>query len=614
MCGILGRVNRYDVVNQELFLKQLNTLNKRGPDTFGTEYCGRVALGHRRLSIIDLSEKGNQPMFNESGSLAVIFNGEIYNYKSVLDSLPGTHVLNSASDTEALLHGYEDFGKNLIKRIEGMFAFCIYDRSKEQLFLARDHFGKKPLYYYLDDNVFIFASEIKAIVADPYIRGQLDIDNKSLIKFLYYGYVPSTNSVYKQIHKLRPSHSMVFDINTWSLVEDIAYWTPQDVVMRTYSEEEIISTLDDLIEKAVKKRLISDVPLGIFLSGGVDSSLVAHYLAQYANNLTSYTVCYEEDRSIDESEYARFVAQKYGFKYNLVNFDPGQVQVLFKGIYDYLDEPLADSAIVPLYFISRESRKDLTVVLSGDGGDELFAGYPKYIAQKYISENTWADKIVPHLTKLPFSSSLKRLFAMYPYDFAIRQFVLGSGGFLPGETGELLASDVETTTLLEIFEDAMSYNSQYNHEDLINRGSYLDTRLQLPDWYLVKSDRATMANSQELRSPLLDKALAEYAFSVHGFEKIRGGTSKYLLKKLAGKYFPKNFVRRKKRGFGVPMDKWIRSELKDMFYDVCLEDTAFFNKDSVKKLLDSHVQGKSTNGFKLLRIFSINYILGKHNV
>lgn len=613
MCGIFGRVNRHEEINKDLFFTQLNTLTKRGPDTFGTESWGRVALGHRRLSIIDLSDNGNQPMFNESRNLAVVFNGEIYNYKTVLDKLTGTHMLTSVSDTEVLLHGYEEYGSRLVNVIEGMFAFCIYDSVKEQLFLARDHFGKKPLYYYLDENVFMFASEIKAIVADPYIKERIEVDNNSLVKFLYYGYIPSPNTVFKQIHKLQPSHSIIFDIATWRLIDDNVFWEPQNITIKDYSDENIVSTLDDLVDKAVTMRLVADVPVGIFLSGGIDSSIVAHYVSKHTSNLTSYTVCYEDNEDIDESEYARFVAERCGFKHNLIDFAAGSVLSTFREIYNYLDEPLADSAVVPLYFISKESRKDLTVVLGGDGGDELFAGYPKYAAQKFIDSNSWANKIAPYLSKVPLSSNYKRLLSAFNYNFAIRQFIFGSGGFLPEETGGLLSKEVVQQSLFQTFDDAVNYDSEYRHDDSVNRGSYLDCRLQLPDWYLVKSDRATMANSQEMRSPLLDKSLAEFAFSIHGDSKIKNGVSKYFLKKLAEKYYPKKFVYRKKRGFGVPMDKWIRSELKELFYDVCLEDTNFFNREYVNNLLELHIKEKENNSFKLLRIFSINYILGKHN-
>ena len=320
MCGIFGRVNRNTAIDEGLFLRQLNRVYSRGPDSSGTFFSGNIALGHRRLSIIDLSENGNQPMFNEDGSVAIIFNGEIYNYKQVISNLKKSHNFKSRSDTEALIHGYEELGTELTKHIEGLFAFCLYDTKNSHFFLARDHFGKKPLYYYLDEDTFMFGSELKTIIEDASIKKRLVLDKPSVEKFLYYGYIPSPHAIFKNIYKLEPASQLVFNIKSWSLEKSVRYWHPENISVVDREELDILSDVETFLDSAVEKRLMSDVPLGIFLSGGVDSSLVAHYLADKTSNLTSYTIAYPEYKDIDESEYASYVAKKCGFKYRLINF------------------------------------------------------------------------------------------------------------------------------------------------------------------------------------------------------------------------------------------------------------------------------------------------------
>lgn len=605
MCGIFGRVNRNAPIDKDLFLTQLNKIANRGPDAFGTFFDGNVGLGHRRLSIVDLSENGNQPMFNEDKSIAIIFNGEIYNYKQVLARLRDEHTLRSKSDTEALLHGYEEFGVDLTKYIEGLFAFCIYDRKNKQLFFARDHFGKKPLYYYYDDETFVFGSELKTILQDVAIKKKLTLDRSSIEKFLFYGYIPSPHSIFNQIHKLEPASYMVFDINLWLLHENIRFWHPEQIAVVDTDEDTVLADVESLLDKAVEKRLMSDVPLGIFLSGGVDSSLIAHYLANKTNNLTSYTISYPQYQDIDEARFAKVIAEKNGFRYNLIDFESEHVLENFTGIMDYLDEPLADAAIVPLYYMSKLSKKDMTVVLSGDGGDELFAGYSKYTAQNVIEQFKWLGFATGLLEKLiPDSSEMKKAVKLFTSDFEIRQFMFGSGSFYNDEAQRLLKTNLNARL---IFEDAYAHNKEFIQHDIINRSTYLDWKLQLPDWYLVKSDRAAMANSQETRSPLLDKELAEYVLSIPGNIKMKNGQSKYILKKLLAKYYPADFVNRKKRGFGVPLDKWIRSELKDLFVQYIPMENGVFDTTYSKQLLHEHMLGAKDNRFKLLRIFCFNY-------
>lgn len=613
MCGIYGRINKKSDINRDSFFSSLDTLKSRGPDNSGTYFDKNIGLGFRRLSIIDLSENGNQPMFDESGDVGIVFNGEIYNFKELKVDLKDDFKWKSQSDTEVLLNGYKKWGfDELLQRIEGMFAFAIYDKRKDKLFFARDHFGKKPFYYYFDEDSFIFASELKAIIKNPEIKKKCHVDKLSLSKYLFYGYVPSPNSVFDKIKKLEPSTSFVFDIKKWEISDKKIFWNLENIQIRDgLSEEAILDKTEDLLKKSVEKRLISDVPLGIFLSGGVDSSLVALYMSQISDDVNSFTVCYKDYPKADESDYAKRVVQKLGIKSNLCYFENSLVKENFIEILDYLDEPLADAAIIPLYFVSKFAKKNITVALGGDGGDEIFGGYSKYKAQDFIEKYSYL-KFISGLGKRLFKkdSPYFKLLSSFDESFYSRQFIFGSGGFLADEVSSLLKD--YSFSADEIFSEAKECDFLFKQKDNINRSLYLDCKIQLPDWYLVKGDRATMSNSLEMRNPLLDKNLAEFAFSLEGNWKIRNGEQKYLLKKLASKYVDRDIIYREKSGFGVPLGDWIKNELKDLFGEYLFIDNGFFDLDYVRKIYDEHLEGRADNEFKLLRILGFNYWYRKY--
>jgi len=545
-------------------------------------------------------------MFNEDESVATIFNGEIYNYQSVKEKLKTSHQWKSKSDTEVLIHGYEEFGQKIVEKIEGMFAFAIYDRKNNLLTLARDHFGKKPLYYYLDEEIFCFASELKAIIKNLEIKRKLKIDELSLVKYLFYGYVPSPNSIFDKIKKLEPATTFQFDLKNWKIINKYDFWKLEDIkINNNYSESEVLNRAEDLIKKSVEKRLMSDVPLGVFLSGGVDSSLITKYLSEYSPNVNSFTVCYKNSKEADESQYAKRVASKLGIKYNLSYFEDQLVRENFLEILDYLDEPMADAAIIPLYFVSKFAKDKITVVLSGDGGDELFGGYSKYKAQEFIETHRYLNFLAGIGKKIISKNSpYYKLLDSFGLEFWERQFIFGSGSFLPKEAEKLLKKPIN---LELVFAEAQKYEKIFAQKDTINKSLFLDCKIQLPDWYLVKGDRATMATSLEMRNPLLDKDLAEFAFSLSGKWKIRDGEQKYVLKKLASKYFDSDLIYRKKSGFGVPLDKWIRHELKDLFQEYLFQDNGFFDLEYVKLLHAEHISGEADHRFKLLRVFNFNY-------
>lgn len=549
-------------------------------------------------------------MLNEDKSVGLVFNGEIYNYLDVKKTLSKEHVWRGKSDTEVLLNGYEAYHYNLFDRIEGMFGMGVYDFRENKLVLARDHFGKKPVYYYHDDETFVFASEIKAFLKNPDIKKKLEIDELSLSKYMFYGYVPSPHSIFKQIKKLEPATYLVFDVSKWQVSEKKRYWKLEDVKIRQdLTEVSIMEKLDFLLDASVKKRLMSDVPLGMFLSGGIDSSLISYYLSKHARDLDTFTVTYREQPNINEAVFARKAAVRFDLRHNFCEFENGLVEDTFMEVINYLDEPMADAAIVPLYFLSKIARKDITVVLSGDGGDEIFGGYTKYRAQSLIERYKFLKRVSGYVEPFFSEDSPYLKFARgFDMPFEQRQFIFGSGSFFETEVSKLLSKDLN---MGHVFEDATRYWLEFIQNDPINASLYLDCKIQLPDWYLVKGDRATMANSQEMRNPMLDKALAEFMFSLPGEWKVRRGETKYLAKKLAAKYFDNEFVYRAKKGFAAPMDRWIRQELNEVFTEYLFKDLGYFNLDYVRTLYTDHMEGRFNNQFKLLRIMNFNYFMDR---
>lgn len=611
MCGILGYLTR-DAVDMAAFERALSLLAYRGPDARSCMTCAygetQVVLGHTRLAVIDPRPDGNQPM--ERGSSSIVYNGEVYNFRELSTELRRDNIsFRTRTDTEVLLVGYEKWGERLVDYLDGMFSFALLDKGRGTLFCARDHFGKKPFFYYFDDERFVFASELKAIVAFPEVRSNLDIDRHSVAKFLVYGYVPSPNTIFNKVRKLEPATSMTFDIDSWSLGNKRRFWKLEDVAVdRGIGEGEALRGVEDLLTRSVRKRLVADVPLGVFLSGGVDSSLIAAMVAGESRGVESFTITYK-DFEKDEGVYASRVARELGIQQHCTEFHESDARESFLEITDYLDEPIADAAIVPLFFIAKTSKPRITVALGGDGGDEVFGGYPKYRAQ-LLAERL--GKVAPMLSRLkhlaPGADSYRLLEGM-SLPFYARQFLYGSGGFSPEEAARVMRIK---TVMPWMFEDASASDAEFEQKDLLNESLYLDCRLQLPDWYLVKADRATMAASLELRSPLLDKELAEFAFSLPGSMKVKEGETKYLLKKIASKYVPREVIYRRKQGFAVPLGRWIDTVLREDFERVLALDFGLFDM-SIPKSLFENPAGRPAYGreFKLLRIFVMNNYLDR---
>lgn len=568
MCGISGFVgsgNRQDLLNMT------RTLAHRGPDGEGLYVDGPrgVHLGHRRLAILDLSG-GHQPMWNEDGEVGVVFNGEIYNHVELRHQLlaKGHHFRTDHSDTEVLIHGYEEWGTNLPAKLNGMFAFAIYDRRQGRLFLARDRFGKKPLYYAQRQNLFAFASELTALAKHPDVGSS--VDPKVLRKFFAYNFVPAPNAIYRGCYKLPGGHWLTYDIAS----NDIrigCYWRFQIEPLETVPKDAETVWGDELIHllsQAVKRRLISDVPLGVFLSGGLDSSAVLAFTAQHVprDQIKTFAIGFHEP-SFDESTYARQAAAWVGAQHFDDILSAEQARDVMPHVVRHLDEPLGDPSILPTYLVARLARPHITVALGGDGSDELFAGYATFHA---LRPSRWYSRVVPR----PLHAAFRFLAGLLPlsarnmsFDFKLRRALRGlsypqpfwnpiwHGALEPRELQDLFQ---EPIALEEVYSEALDVWSSTRSPNLVDRTLEFYTRLFLQDDILMKVDRATMMNGLEARSPFLDNDVVEFARKLPHHFKYRRGTTKYLLKKALQRVVPPEIVWRKKKGFGIPLSQWVR--------------------------------------------------------
>jgi asparagine synthase (glutamine-hydrolysing) len=616
MCGITGWASldaraRPPEGADELLRSMCDRMSHRGPDSEGYLIDDSVALGMRRLAIIDLLT-GEQPVFNEDRSVAVVLNGEIYNYRELRDDLEARgHTFRSASDTEVLPHLYEEYGRDMVQHLNGMFAFALWDDARRRLFIARDRFGEKPLYWGVFDRTLLFASEPKVLLAHPAVRPDLNLN--ALRQYLSFDYVPAPLSIYEGINKLPAAHHLTLEDGR---VEVKRYWQlSYKLPERVPTVNEAASQLRDLLEDSVRMRLVSDVPLGVLLSGGIDSSMVTA-LAVRASSETvkTFSIAFAEG-SFDESPYARRVAQFLGTDHHEERFSAKLAANLVGEIGAWMDEPMSDPSLVPTYLLSRFTRKHVTVALGGDGGDEIFAGYPMYFGHRMAHayqmiprflRNGFVEPLVnalPVKTKnLSFDYRARRFIAASHYDEVARHHVW-FGSFTPGDQDELLTNEVKRASDADIYRDARRMFAECDSTDLTECMQSLDTQLYLAEDILTKVDRASMAVSLEVRAPYLDPRVAEFAASLPSRYKLHGYTSKYILKKAAKDLVPSFVWRRGKKGFGVPFAKWLKAELRPLARDLLsperLRRGGLFNPEYVAKLQDEHERGVA-NHRKLL--------------
>jgi asparagine synthase (glutamine-hydrolysing) len=606
MCGIAGVVSatRESNITEALVHHMCNQIVYRGPDDEGLYVADGAGLGMRRLSIIDLSG-GHQPVFNEDRSAWIVFNGEIYNFPELRPELENRgHRFYTHTDTEVIIHLYEEMGADCVTKLRGMFALAIYDKTKRKLTLARDRLGKKPLHYALHNGNLYFASEIKSILA---VAPELaEVNSQGLLEYLYYGYVPDPITAFTGIHKLPPGHLLEFQDGK-VLVRQ--YWDlPEYNTHAPKSEEECLEELERRLFEATKIRLISDVPLGAFLSGGTDSSTVVALMARASSGpVKTFSIGFKKD-DFNEAHYARIVARKFGTDHREMILEPDVVQTV-EHLTSSLEEPFGDSSMLPTYYVSQMARQHVTVALSGDGGDEMFAGYDRYRihAGRRIFEHIpgWArkfyrDRVFPRLP----NRMQGRTFS-YNVSLPWQERYIDHLAFLPAFERDtpLLSNDFRQ--ILNRSDDPANvlrrYFAQAPAKDPVDQLLYVDTKTYMVADILTKVDRMSMLNSLEVRVPILDHVFVEWVAGLPPEWKFRGNKQKYILRKLAERVgVPREALYREKRGFTLPLVHWMRNELKDMLM-ILLEprtlERGYFAAGGVRKLMDDHlVRGRTMTG------------------
>ncbi len=613
MCGISGIYNLdQHPVDGDLLRRMNDTLVHRGPDGSGLFVDGAIGLGHRRLSIIDL-HTGDQPMATPEGDLQVVFNGEIYNFLELRSELEGRgHVFRTHSDTETLLHGYHEWGLGFVERLRGMFAIALWDSRERKLILVRDRLGKKPLYYHFDGRRLVFGSEMKALLADDSIPREMDF--QALDAYLSFGYVPSPLSIFSAIRKLPPAHLAVCEGDR---LEIRPYW---DLDMshegEPISEERAIEELRGVFDESVRLRMISDVPLGAFLSGGVDSSAVVAAMAGMTNAPVRTAAIGFAEKRFNELEYARVVADRYQTAHKEFVVEPDALGILDKLVWHF-DEPFADSSAIPTWYVSQMARQQVTVALSGDGGDETFAGYVQRYAMN-LFEDQWRGrlpgfvrkgllgplaKVYPQVDSLPRPLRLKSFMTNLSLPVEQAYFRDMSFYFKPEDKAQLLRPDV-AERMRGGAEDFMAQPFARNRNpDVTSRVQYVDIKSYLPEDILVKVDRMSMAHSLEVRAPILDHKVMEYAARLPSNLKLRGHEGKYIFKKMNESRLSRDILYRKKQGFCVPLAAWLRGGLKDKAHDALFGREAdlaeLFDMNYVSDLWERHQSNRQDNATPL---------------
>ena len=607
MCGIAGFFRIHDSErrpdDEKNVLRQIKTEWYRGPDAQQAEIGPGVGLGHARLSIIDLSHAADQPMYSASGNVCIVFNGEIYNFQEIRTELEGRgHKFRTNSDTEVLIEGYEVWGVDVVNRLRGMFAIAIWDKVQDQLILLRDRVGKKPVFYTIHDGHLIFASEPKGILCWPGVPRVPNLE--AIHEYLTYQYVPSPMSAFTGLNKLPPAHILVLKRNGSPQVEKY-FSLPHPSKVRERPMEELTEELIFQFKESVRLRMISDVPIGAFLSGGVDSSAVVAMMAQCSTNpVRTFTIGFDE-QGFDEREYARQVAERYGTQHEEVIVRPDAMSIINDLVYHY-NEPYADSSAIPTYYVSKMARERVTVVLNGDGGDESFLGYTRYLSCKAIDQY---DKIPPNI-----SGPLRRMISSSPEflnrfrlprharAMAIRLLERRSRRYEPtiAYFSDAAKQPLYGPALKEFLEhSALDRLDDYldGAPNMVAGAAWADIHTYLPDDLMVKVDIASMAHSLEARSPFLDHKLMEWAATIPAHQRFTGKEPKSLLKKAMEPHLPHDLMYRPKMGFGVPIDVWLRGEMKEFAYDTLLSGSAktrdLFDLEHVEFLLDSHQKGEN---------------------
>ena len=618
MCGICGLAYLNGQPVDPALLERMNdTLLHRGPDSGGTHVDGAVGIAARRLSIIDL-ETGDQPLSNEDGTITVVQNGEIYNYQGLRDDLRSKgHTFRTKGDTEVLAHMYEEYGPTFAERLRGMFAIAVWDAKRRRLVLARDRFGIKPLYYRLTGSSLSFASELKALLPQPDFSHEVDVD--ALDAFLAFSFVPAPYSIFKEVRKLPPGGVLVWEADRGSEVQIDRYARPRPASagdVRTESEAELAEELRERLRDSVRAHLIADVPVGVLLSGGVDSCTLAALASEVASPVRTFTIGFDE-RGFDERSLARLIAERYATDHHELVLRPDAVQLL-PALAAAFDEPFADASAIPTYLVSELARRHVKVALSGEGGDEFFGGYNYYAGHGLARlAAPVAGLLRPFVERLPTSTGKASSFDWKAKRFVrharlstVERHYAWKSVFTPDERAEVVNQDRRPAAdPLQLLQEAYAHTE--GAADDLARLMGLDLGLFLVDDMLVKTDRASMAHSLEARVPMLDPVVAELALALPTRMKVRGLSKKRLLRRAVEPLLPREILEGEKRGFSPPMGNWLRGELQPLARDALSPETVrrqgFFEPAAVTRLLDAHVAGTADNSRKVwaLLVFSL---------
>ncbi len=607
MCGITG----FNWEDKKLVQLMNKTQNHRGPDDRGIYTDNGVSLGQVRLSILDLSKKGHQPMaYEHKGKKAVItFNGEVYNFQEIRKELENKgYRFNSNTDTEVILASYFEWGENCVNYFNGMWSFCIYDEEQNILFCSRDRLGVKPFHYFFDNSKFAFASEIKSLFFIPGIKKT--INRQSLNGFFTMRYCFGNETIFEGIKKLQPGHNLIFDLKNKKLITK-KYWDNDTNKKLTTNKSFIHNKIIEILKDSIKKRLIADVPVGVFLSGGIDSSAIVSLMREADKDaeIKTYSLAFEEGEKVNELPWARKIANKFNTKHTEFLIGPDTVDVLSKLLW-HLDEPMADPAIIPLYFLAKNSRIHVKTVITGDGGDEVFGGYDYY-------------KIFNHLnviSKIPFSKNICSSALKFAPDFLLKKIHKNSSdmdrnavirrityvidniktkNYFKAYTSLVgIIADNERKKLLnkDYFEELPDEFNQYflQPKKLLNKFLYYDQNVLLPDSYLNKTDRMTMAVGLEAREPLLDYRLLEFSYRIPPKYKVSLGQTKYIFRTAMKGRLPKDLLWRQKQGFQVPVENWIKNLLKEQHDSILTDEyvSKFFNKTELDKIFENYKKGE----------------------
>jgi asparagine synthase (glutamine-hydrolysing) len=607
MCGILGYASYSYSVDKERLVKNIDLLSHRGPDDSGIweSEDGMVMLFHRRLSIVDLDD-GHQPMMDTSGSLTIVFNGEIYNYKKIFKILSKGYRFKTKSDTEVILAAYSEWGADCVMHLDGMFAFTIYDSIRKTIFISRDRVGEKPLYYQYSEGILSFASELKALLSGK--NTEAIINKESLDCYLGMGFVPNDRCIIKGFNKLPAAHSLLFDLknnelNVWR------YWSipnaSKPLNFDKNLKKDLANELEVLLESSIKQQMVADVPVGVLLSGGVDSSLITAIAARNTERLKTFTVRFPGSGKLDETKHARLIAKKFNTEHVELDASSVKPDLLIK-LARQFDEPIVDSSMIPTFLVSQLVQKHCKVVLGGDGADELFGGYEHY---SRLLKMEGVAKFIPRAIRSEISYFAEKYI---PVGAKARSWLLGFG-YDTKNGVPLIANYFDPTARSSLMRDKFDHWDTVSESilqantskcgDLIQRATMMDFNNYLAEDILVKVDRSSMLASLEVRAPFLDRRIVEFAFKkVPSFLKATPNNKKILLKELAGRILPSEFDRQRKQGFSIPIDAWLKEgDFRDFFYDTLLNSQSIFDNKSTIGLLKGQDKGRN-NGERLFAL------------